>query len=579
MKKEEKLILIQSFLKPNIGIILQNNNIVNIFFDTEEEEGVGNIYKGRITNITPGINACFVSLGNSQSGFLNFNDIPDNLKNKIKVGNYILVKIKKSGLKNKLPQLSAYITIAGKYTILLPFENTIKISSKITEEDTKEVLINTISSIRAELAKKYNHPSINIQNLGFIARTSSKEVEIYEIYKDMEILVKIWINILNDFENSKHEKLIYTESYFPIKIIREYFDNKTQVIVDNKEIYQKLKEYISLFSNEYLDKIIFYDISKTNKSLIDYYDLKIELSKYLEKKVWLKSGGSIIIQTTEMGTFIDVNSGSYIGSNPIETSKNTNIEAAIEIAKQIKIRNLTGIILIDFLKIPESTQYEIVKKQIIEVLKEHLKDDKIKTHILGFTNLGILEITRQRTENDIYSRLATPCEFCNSVGYIINPKYQVLQIINNINSTILKTQNFKEKNIYLEISSYIIPYLIEYILNFEYDKILKKNNVNLILKSFKSVYYISKYDFYKLRFYDNISTINLEDFPQENEILELEVWNIPELDTNNSYSIYKGYPVIVKKDKYNIFNKKIEQSKLIITKIYKYYLIETKALF
>jgi len=576
MKKEEKLILIQSFLKPTICIILQNNNIVNIFFDTEEEE-VGNIYKGRITNITPGINACFVSLGNSQSGFLNFNDIPDNLKNKIKVGNYLLVKIKKAGLKSKLPQLSAYITIAGKYVILLPFENSIKISAKITEEDIKEVLINTISNIKSQLAKKYNN--IDIENLGFIARTASKEVDIMEIYKDMELLIKIWINILNDFNTSKHEKLIYTDDFFPIRIIREYFDNKTQVIVDNKEIYQKLRDYISLFSQEYLNKIIFYDISKTNKSLIDHYDLKIELSKYLEKKVWLKSGGSIIIQPTEMGTFIDVNSGSYIGANPIETAKTTNLEAAIEIAKQLKIRNITGIILIDFLKIQDNTQAEIIKKQIIETLQDNLKDDKIKTHILGFTNLGILEITRQRTENDIYSRLTTPCEFCNSVGYIINPKYQVLQIINNINSTILKTQNFKQKNIYLETSSYIIPYLIDYILNFDYEKILKENNVNLIIKSFKSVYYISKYDFYKLRFYDNISKINLEDFPKENEILELEVWNIPELDTNNLYSIYKGYPVIVKKDKYDIFNKKIEQLKLIITKVYKYYLIETKGIF
>ncbi len=137
MKKEDKTILIQSFLKPTICVILSNNDIINIFFDTEEKE-VGNIYKGKITNITPGINACFVSLGNSQSGFLNFNDIPDNIKNKIKIGNYILVKIKKSGLKNKLPQLSANITIAGKYVILLPFENSIKISSKITEEDIKK---------------------------------------------------------------------------------------------------------------------------------------------------------------------------------------------------------------------------------------------------------------------------------------------------------------------------------------------------------------------------------------------------------------------------------------------------------
>jgi hypothetical protein len=154
----------------------------------------------------------------------------------------------------------------------------------------------------------------------------------------------------------------------------------------------------------------------------------------------------------------------------------------------------------------------------------------------------------------------------------------VLQIINNINSTILKTQNFKQKNIYLETSSYIIPYLIDYILNFDYEKILKENNINLIIKSFKSVYYISKYDFYKLRFYDNISKINLEDFPKENEILELEVWNIPELNTNNLYSIYKGYPVIVKRDKYDIFTRKIEESEIKVTKIYKYYLIEATEL-
>ena len=573
MKKEEKTILIQNFLKPTIAIILQNNEILNIFFDTEEE--VGNIYKGRITNIVAGINACFVSLGNSQSGFLNFNDVPENLKNQIKLGNYILVKIKKSSLKEKLPQLTANTTLAGKYVILLPYENNIKISHKIVEEEIKEVLIQTISNIKQKISQKYSQNNINIENIGFIARTASKEADATEIQKDIEILTKIYLNIINTFNTLKHEALIYTDDHFPIRIIREYFDNKTQVIVDDKEIYQKIKEYISLFSEDFQDKIIFYDISKTNKSLIEYFDLKINLSKYLEKKVWLKSGGSIIIQPTELGILIDVNSGSYVGANPIETTKNINLEAAVEIAKQIKIRNLTGIILIDFLKIPDPIQLESMKKQIIDTLKEQFKDDKIKTQIWGFTNLGILELTRKRTENDIYSRLATTCEFCNSTGYIINPKYQVFQIINDINSLILRIKNLKSRNIYLEVNSFVIPYLIEYILNSNYAEILKDNNTTLIIKSFKSVYYISKYDFYKLKSYDSISKINISDFPKENDILELEVWNIPELNTTNLYSIYKGYPVIVKNNTPDLFTKKITEYKLKVVTAYQYYLIET----
>ncbi|MFN3995944.1 MAG: ribonuclease E/G, partial [bacterium] len=538
---QERVILLQSFFKPPIAVILENGQIINVFLDIDADE-VGSIYKGKIVNIQKGINACFVSLGNGKFGFLNLNDIPPFIEPKI--NSFLMVKIKKTSVKSKSPQLSAYVTIAGKYVVLLPFEKSIKISHKIQEPEVEEILKMKLENIREKLQAKYP----GIEQIGFIARTNSQYADAIEIIKDVESLYQTWQKIVNEYNKIHYEKLLYKDEYFPLKIVREYFDSKTKIVVDNKQDYTEIKRYLSFFFEEYENYVSYFDTLKLKRSLLDYYNIKLDFQDFIKHKVNLSSGGYILIYHNELGTTIDVNSGSYIGENPFETYKNVNLNSLKEIVKQIRLRDVSGIILIDFLKIQDPHKREEVNKEIIEELEKLFKEEKRRIKIWGFTNLGILEITRQRVEEGNYNKITAPCKNCQGTGYVLSPEYQVVQIINTINSYILKLMGSKEKIMYLEMSSEIIPYFIEEYISKEYYKFLEDYGFTLIVKSFYSYYYIYRYSKYKLKIFRELEFNLVEDFPKVGDLIETEAWMIQELNSKKMYSLYKGFPLIVNFD-------------------------------
>jgi len=563
---KNKTILIQSFLKPPIAVILENDRIISVLIDIEGSE-VESIYKARVTNIQKGINACFVSLGEGKSGFLNLNDVPSNIE--IKPNLYLMVKVKKNPLKYKSPQLSAFITLAGKYLILLTYENSIKISNKIEDNDTKFVIKNTIENIRELLSHKYP----DIMNNGFIARTSSQFADPFEVQKDMEILYKIWKQIQNSFQKYPYEKLLYKDQNFSIKVIREFFDSKTNVIVDNKEDYEEIKKYISNFSESYIHSISYFNPLKVRKNLLEYYNINLDFEDFVKHKVNLPIGGYLIIQHSELGTVIDVNSGSYIGVDTYETYRNVNLAAAKEIIKQIRLRDISGIILIDFLKIQDENKKEKVNQEILEELEKELKDEKKRTKVWGFTNLGILEITRQRMEEGNYERMTSKCRCCNGSGYVVSPKFQVLQIINSINSYIIKLFGSKEKILYLEMSSELIPYFIEeYFIN-EYNKLIDDYDFKLVIKSFMAYYYIYKNFRYRIKLFQSLDGLKVDDFPSEGEIINVEAWMIQELSSKRMYSLYKGFPVVIDFD-FGLPFEGLKELKIKITKTLPFYYIQ-----
>lgn len=562
----KRLILIQSFLKPSIAVILENDELLNVFLDVDSTD-IGSIYKGRIINIQKGINACFVSLGNSKSGFLNLNDIPPFVD--INLNSFIMVKIKKTSVKYKSPQLTAYVTIAGKYVVLLPFENSIKVSHRIEEKYVEEVLKMNLENVREKLSQKY--PSI--KNIGFIARTNSQYSDALEIKKDVEMLYQTWQKILDDYNKSNYEKLLYKDEYFPIKIVREYFESKTEVIIDNKQDYQEIKQYLSFFLPQYVNSISYFDPIKAKKNLLEYYGVKIDFYDFIKHKVNLPSGGYLVIQHPELGTTIDINSGSYIGDDPIETYKNVNLNAIKEIVRQIRLRDISGIILIDFLKIQDENKKQEVNRKIIEELEKMFKEERKRIKIWGFTNLGILEITRQRVEEGNYNKITCTCKHCQGSGYTIDPKYQIIQIINSINSYIIKLMGAKDKILYLEMSSELIPYFIEEYISNEFDYLLNKYGFTLIVRSYKPYYYIYKHSKYKIRALQTIDPSVKDNFVKVGDIIEVEAWMIQELSSKRMYSLYKGFPLVINFDFESPFEG-IKEVKVEIKKIIPYYYIE-----
>jgi len=562
----KKAILIQSFFKPSIAVVLENEKILSVLLDIEGSE-VESIYKARVTTIQKGINACFVSLGNGKSGFLNFNDVPPNVE--IKPNVFIMVKVKKNPLKYKSPQLSAFITLAGKYLVLLTYENTIKLSNKIENIDTKFVIKTIIENIREDLKKTYP----GIENVGFIARTSSQYADPLEIKKDMEILYKTWNNILKDFQKSYYERLLYRDQHFPIKVVREFFDPQTNIIVDNKEDYDEIKRYISNYSESYVNMISYFNPLKVRKNLLEYYNINLDFDDFVKHKVNLSIGGYLIIQHSELGTVIDVNSGSYIGTDTYETYRNVNLAAAKEIVKQIRLRDISGIILVDFLKIQDEERKDKVNQEIIEELEKELKDEKKRIKIWGFTNLGILEITRQRTEEGNYEKMTSKCRCCNGSGYVLSPKFQVTQIVNSINSYIIKLFGSKEKVLFLEISSELIPYFIEDFMINEYYKLLEQYGFKLVVKSFMTYYYIYRNFKYRIKPLQSLDNLRVEDFPAVDQVIDVEAWMIQELSSKRMYSLYKGFPVVIDFD-LGVPFEGLKALKVKIAKVVPFYYIE-----
>ncbi|MCS6955337.1 MAG: ribonuclease E/G [Candidatus Calescibacterium sp.] len=563
---QKKLILIQSFVKPSIAVILENQEILNVSLDIDSSD-VGSIYKGRIVNIQKGINACFVSLGNSKSGFLNLNDIPHFIEPQI--NSFIMVKIKKTSVKYKASQLSAYVTIAGKYVVLLPFENSIKVSHKIDEKDVEEVIKMKLQNIRDRLAMSYP----GIKDVGFIARTNSQYSDAIEVMKDVEMLYKTWQKILEDYNKKNYEGLLYRDEYFPIKIVRDYFEAKTEVIVDNKQDYEEIRRYLSYFLPQYVNSVFYFDPIKSKKNILEYYNVRIDFQDFIKHRVNLPTGGYLIIQHPELGTTIDINSGSYIGDNTFETYKNVNLNALKEIVKQIRIRDVSGIVLIDFLKIQDEQKKQEVNKKIIEEMEKLFKDERKRIKIWGFTNLGILEITRQRVEEGNYNKITTTCRHCQGSGYVLSPKYQIVQIINSINSNIIKLIGSKERFIHLEMSSELIPYFIEEYVANEFYKFLDDYNFKLIVRAYKAYYYIHKYSKYKIRALQSIDKLILDDFPLVGSVVDAEAWMIQELSSKKMYSLYKGFPLVINFD-FETHFEGIKEVKVEIKKVIPYYYIE-----
>ena len=374
-------------------MLVENGNLIEKYIENSEIKRLeGNIYIGRIQNVLQGMQAAFVDIGEEKNTFIHLKDLlpkldtktenPEqivnnsNIKDIAKPGMKVLVQVKRDSTNKKGARVSTHINLPGRFVVYMPETNFITISQKIESEKERQRLM--------EIVKK-GVP----KNAGIIVRTSAVSKTEEEIIEDIKNVEEEWNKIKKASKNTKDNspQLIYKNSGIVKRILIDLIDQDVgKIIVNSKKEYEDIKKIIQDISNSKIELLL------KEENILDMYDLSTQLEKLNNRKIWLKCGGFITIDKTEALTAIDVNSGKYIGTKNLEQTVYTvNKDASIEIAKQLRLRDIGGIVIIDYIDMKEQEH----KEKIIEVLKENLKKDRSKTQVVGFTELNLLEMTRK----------------------------------------------------------------------------------------------------------------------------------------------------------------------------------------
>lgn len=401
--------------------VLEDGALVEFYIERMLEPGlVGNIYRGRVIRVLPGMEAAFVDIGLDKAGFLYVNDVlPNvwdlegefgsissnhNMNNRIETllqqGQEVLVQVAREPISTKGPRLTTRITLPGHYLVLLPFFDYIGISRRIEDETERERLKQIVTSAKPE-------------GMGFIIRTASEGVEEKKIVYEMGKLIELWQEILEKKNHTPLPGLVHGELDLCLRALRDFFGKDTRrLIVDSPQAYERLKNYAQRFV-PHLQYVL--ELYKGERPLFEKLGIEDALKQALKPRIDLKSGGYIIIERTEALTAIDVNTGRFVGENNLEeTIVKTNLEAVQAIVHQLRLRDLGGIIIIDFIDM----QKEEDRQTVLRALEEALKRDRSKTKICQMSELGLVEMTRKRTREDLVQHLCEPCPYCQGIGFV-----------------------------------------------------------------------------------------------------------------------------------------------------------------
>ncbi len=418
--------------------LVEYGNLVEFYLERPKEKGlVGNIYKGRVVRVLPGMQAAFVDIGLARTGFLYVdeirtsdeefeqkmqncedrgccgNDYSDtfdstpvagaphpNIDDLVSEGQEILVQICKEPIGTKGARLTSHITLPCRNLVFMPLTDHIGISRKIGGEELRFSLRKKIETLRPRGA-------------GFIVRTVAETASSEELEADMEFLLHLWSEIKDKAEQSKPGTLVYEDLDIIFRVVRDMFSRDVdRIVVDHRETYMRLIGFVQTFVPHFLSKIHFYEGSAP---IFHAYGVESDITRALSKKIWLRCGGYIIIEPTEALTAIDVNTGRYVGKNDLEeTIFKTNLEAVKEIAYQLRLRNIGGIIIVDFIDMEDESH----RQELMHGLNEAVKKDKSKIHILQVSEFGLVQMTRKRSRDDLVRKMYEPCPYCNGEGML-----------------------------------------------------------------------------------------------------------------------------------------------------------------
>ncbi|WAM32140.1 Rne/Rng family ribonuclease [Caldicellulosiruptor naganoensis] len=431
--------------------VLEDKELVEIYVERQDQQSiVGNIYKGVVENILPGMDAAFVNIGQDKNAFLylgdvnrlEFGDTEEYYEIKtnplaLRCGQEIVVQVIKEAYDQKGPRVTTNITLPGRYLVLLPNTEYIGISKRIELEEERARLKEIACRLKPE-------------GMGIIVRTAAEGKSEEVLKNELEFLKNLWQKIRQKSKESA-PVLLYKDYDLVFKAVRDMFTNQVdRFVINDRKKYNKIIEFLSTYAPSLKSKVEYFNLA-TN--IFEYFQIEQKLQKALSKRVWLKSGGYIVIDETEALTVIDVNTGKFVGKNDVsETILKTNLEAAVEIARQLRLRDIGGIIVIDFIdmKNPEH------QKLVLETLKDALKRDKTKTVVVGITPLGLVEMTRKKVRQRLSCVLQTCCPYCQGTGKILSPETVASQVLKEIEWYF---KNRVEEKFFVEINTKVCEVL------------------------------------------------------------------------------------------------------------------------
>lgn len=376
---------------------------------------VGNLYKGTVANVLPGMQAAFVDIGLEKNSFLYVDDISSDwdeespppvrgsIDKLLHVGEEIMVQVIKEPYGSKGARVTGQITIPGRYLVLVPGADYIGVSRRIESQAERDRLRREVENLKPE-------------HLGLIVRTVAEGVDSDVMAQDLQFLVQLWNRILTRFQQKTAPAILYQDLSLTCRIARDLFvEEFSSFLIDNEHEYDKVREIVDYISPHLKSKVKLY---REDEPIFERYGVEAELEKAMARQVWLKSGGYLVFDVTEALTVVDVNTGRYIGRrNLADTILKTNLEAAEEIARQVRLRDIGGIIIIDFIDM----SIEDHRRKVIDKLNNAIKNDRTKTYVLGLTNLGLVEMTRKKVRQDLSEYLQQPCPYCGGSGRVLTP--------------------------------------------------------------------------------------------------------------------------------------------------------------
>ncbi len=397
--------------------IFEEKELIEIAVErTKSGHHVGNIYKGKTKNVLPGMQAAFIDIGKAKNAFLYIGDAlpPDatqrNLDHTLTVGKEVLIQIVKDALGTKGPRATTNLTLPGRYVVFMPTVDYIAISRRIGSEEERGRLKALVEKVRPA-------------GMGIIVRTMAEGKSEEDLHKDIDYLYNLWNAISARGKRAVAPLLLYRDVDLIIRIVRDYLSADVETfLLDNREAYGRVCELLKYTSPELVSKV---RLHEGTEDIFAHYGLDAELEKVGQRTVWLKCGGYIVIDKTEALTVIDVNTGKFVGSTKLaDTVFQTNVEAAVEITRQLRLRDIGGIIIVDFIDMDGEEN----KQAVIAALEENFKRDRTKTNVLGFTELGLVEITRKKARQNLEGMLYSECPCCAGRGRVQSPETVVINI-------------------------------------------------------------------------------------------------------------------------------------------------------
>ncbi|OGB83138.1 hypothetical protein A3F66_01515 [candidate division TM6 bacterium RIFCSPHIGHO2_12_FULL_32_22] len=461
----------------------KDGKLQNIYFtSTLSKHLERSFFKGIVSKVLPGIQTAFVDINQERAGFLHISEIdrdlalsrmsdtleiededeiqtkekprrrhsPPNISKIFHEGEKILVQVSKEPVYEKGAKLTTCFTLPGRFVVLMPNIPKIVISKKIEAREERARL--------KEITKK-----LLPAGMGAIIRTSSKDRSEKELSKDISMLVHSWNSVVTKFKKAEGAEQLHEDLPMYLQVVRDHLDGDvSEVITDNKDIQNKIYKFIKAIAPEFVNKIKYYDGPPT---LFDFFDIENQIDAALQKKVYLKSGGSIIIETTESMTVIDVNTGKFTGKENLEdTVFATNLEAANEVARQLRLRNIGGLIVIDFIDMSVAAN----KQRLYKTFEQNLKEqDKFQSVVLQISEFGLVQMTRKRSGRTLQQQLTENCACCHGLGLIKSIRTRAYTILRKFEAE-LEALNKLE-----QITLSINPKIFDFITQVEYNTILK----------------------------------------------------------------------------------------------------------